>query len=172
MPLLDDFLREHLDGSPGRLRDFCVRELVVSPHVYGFGKYTGDRRFDADDCDLMREVYQLLTFYNHALMDANAWFWEAYRTPSGFRRYVSGFFLEDYLAPDGSVIAMPQIYWWKRGLSLSEYETAATRYLDFAERVISRRGGLIARRLATTPPSSSGAPQGPHRGDLGQGATD
>lgn len=79
------------------------------------------------------------------LMEKTDYFWQKYR--GKFKDYVRDFYLQDYLDEKGEIIRLQIVYWWQRGQKEADYIAGATKYLDFAERVISLRSKRLIEAL-------------------------
>lgn len=82
------------------------------------------------------------------LVSANASSFALFRGISGFKRFVDGLLLADYVDVNCSpVVSSKGYYFWKKDLYAKEYEAEANRYIDFSNKVINNRTKIMIQRL-------------------------
>lgn len=84
------------------------------------------------------------------LIEANKIFFEDYKGEDSFKKIVDGLMLNDYVDENYTPLRITKgLFFWKKGLSSEEYEDEATKYIDFANRVIDNRTRLMVDKLKT-----------------------
>lgn len=82
------------------------------------------------------------------LVAANDIYFANYKGIDGFKLLVDSLLLNDYVDADyNPIVSSKGYYFWKRGLSSSDYVAEAHRYIDFSNMVIEHRTAKMIERL-------------------------
>ncbi|MDY6206702.1 MAG: hypothetical protein SPI30_08190 [Prevotella sp.] len=142
-----------------RSQVYTLGNMMVLPNVYvdrySLNTYRGTHHLWRDYLDkFLNELYVYMTCPEKTderlskLMHANQDAFERYKGAEGFRTLANNLLLTDYLDDAGKPLDLfTLVYHWKGKMGREDYFEAVNRYLSFCEKVISKRGTTMVKRL-------------------------